>query len=67
MIERSGEAVQRPVGDDCVHLSISTYCYVEGPNRGEPAGLWACAECHRKFVPLDLAETQRSSLDEQTK
>jgi len=33
----------------CQHRSISTFC----TESGDPSGLWACAECNRKFVPID--------------
>ena len=36
--------------NDCEHTHLTTY-FLAG---GEPAGLWACAECRHKFVPIDL-------------
>lgn len=33
----------------CKHRRITTYVTIE---TREPAGLWACADCHVKFVPL---------------
>jgi hypothetical protein len=34
---------------DCQHPQITTWNH-----EGEPAGLWSCAQCGLKFVPLDL-------------
>jgi len=34
----------------CQHRKISTFYFTES---GEPSGLWACAECSHKFVPID--------------
>lgn len=40
----------------CRHPRIVTYCIAaEGPDYGQPAGLWACEVCRHKFVPLELA------------
>jgi len=36
---------------DCKHQNITTFVFIDS---GEPSGLWACADCGRKFVPLDL-------------
>jgi len=36
--------------DDCKHEAIFTYRTEDG----QSAGLWGCADCARKFVPLDL-------------
>ena len=35
----------------CKHGKITTYHLIDS---SEPAGLWGCATCGRKFVPLDL-------------
>ena len=35
---------------ECQHRSISTFYHTES---GDPSGLWACAECSRRFVPID--------------
>ena len=37
--------------EECRHLHIRTWV---GQGDGKPAGLWACAECGHKFVPLDI-------------
>ena len=37
--------------DECKHERIEPFA---SKARGEPAELWACASCLRKFVPLDL-------------
>jgi len=45
----------------CPHMDIITYTSIAG----EPAGLWACADCKTKFVPItDLmkVEAQRDEL-----
>jgi hypothetical protein len=36
---------------DCKHQKITTFVLTDS---GEPAGLWACADCGHKFVPIDL-------------
>ena len=34
----------------CLHPQIIAYAVAdEGPDHGKPSGLWACAECGRKF------------------
>ena len=38
--------------DNCKHQRITTFSFED---TGEPSGLWACAECRHKFVPIDLA------------
>lgn len=35
----------------CTHRKVTTYRFVDV---NQPAGLWACADCGHKFVPLDL-------------
>jgi hypothetical protein len=37
--------------DKCKHQKITTFVFSD---TGEPSGLWACAACGHKFVPLDL-------------
>jgi hypothetical protein len=39
--------------EECRHARIRTWV---GQDDGKPAGLWACAECGHKFVPLDIAQ-----------
>ena len=36
----------------CTHRKVATFVFMAG---NEPAGLWACADCGHKFVPLDIA------------
>ena len=36
----------------CTHRKVTTYSFVDG---NEPAGMWACADCGHKFVPLSIA------------
>ena len=36
----------------CTHRKVTTFVFVAG---NEPAGLWACADCGHKFVPLNIA------------
>lgn len=38
---------------DCNHLRIRTYRFADD---GTPADFWACAECKRRFKPIDLKE-----------
>ena len=35
----------------CTHRKVTAYSFVDG---NQSAGLWACADCGHKFVPLDL-------------
>ena len=38
----------------CLHPQIIAFAVAdEGPDHGKPSGLWACAECGRKFEPAD--------------
>jgi len=37
--------------DECKHERIESFV---SKASGEPASLWACASCLRKFVPLDI-------------
>jgi len=37
----------------CQHARIRTWA---GQYDGKPAGMWSCADCGHKFVPLDLAQ-----------
>jgi len=37
--------------DNCKHQRITTFSFED---TGEPSGLWACADCGHKFVPIDL-------------
>jgi hypothetical protein len=37
----------------CQHARIRTWVVQDD---GKPAGLWACADCGHKFVPLDIAQ-----------
>ena len=37
---------------ECTHRKVTTYVFVDG---NEPTGLWACADCGHKFVPLNIA------------
>jgi len=39
--------------EGCKHLRIQTWI---GHHTGKVAGLWSCAECGHKFVPLDIAQ-----------
>jgi hypothetical protein len=43
--------------ENCKHQKIATFSFED---TGEPAGLWACAYCGHKFVPIDL-EMERSA------
>lgn len=48
-----------PDAQPCKHPTIQTFRFAD---TGEPAGLWACADCRRKFAPLDVesaAEIER--------
>ena len=36
----------------CTHRKVTTYFFVDG---NQPAGLWACADCGRKFEPVNIA------------
>ena len=40
--------------DNCKHQKITTFVFSD---TGEPAGLWACAACGLKFVPIDSLMT----------
>lgn len=35
--------------DECKHEKIDTWHFPDGP-----AGMWSCAECRLRFVPMDL-------------
>jgi len=49
-------SVHEPRSAECLHPRIITYVIAdEGPDHGKPAGLWACAECGRKFEPVQVA------------
>lgn len=37
----------------CEHARIGAYRIA---NTGKSAGMWACKDCKRKFVPLDLEQ-----------
>lgn len=39
------------MSDNCTHQRITTFVLSD---TGEPSGLWACADCGHKFVPIDL-------------
>ena len=39
------------MSDNCTHQRITTFVLSD---TGEPSGLWACAACGHKFVPIDL-------------
>ena len=52
-----------PDAQPCKHPTIQTFRFAD---TGEPAGLWACADCRRKFAPLDVesaAEIERLRAD----
>ena len=52
-----------PDAQPCNHPTIQTFRFAD---TGEPAGLWACADCRRKFAPLDVesaAEIERLRAD----
>ncbi len=52
-----------PDAQPCKHPTIQTVRFAD---TGEPAGLWACADCRRKFAPLDVesaAEIERLRAD----
>lgn len=40
---------------DCKHRQISAWTFADD---GEAAGMWSCADCGRKFVPLDVAQEE---------
>ena len=41
----------------CTHRQVTTYVFVDS---NEPSGLWACADCGRKFAPVNVAAEQES-------
>lgn len=41
----------------CKHARIRSFVFED---TGEPAGLWACADCGHKFEPLNL-ETEKDA------
>ena len=52
-----------PDAPTCKHPKIQTFRFTD---TGEPAGLWGCVDCHRKFAPLDVeaaAEIERLRAD----
>jgi hypothetical protein len=38
---------------DCKHPAITAWRF---ESDGEPAGMWSCAACGHKFVPLDIRQ-----------
>ncbi len=38
---------------DCKHRQIRAWAFADD---GEAAGMWFCAECRHRFVPLDIAQ-----------
>jgi len=41
------------MNEECRHAHIRTWV---GQDDGKPAGLWSCADCGHKFVPLYIAQ-----------
>jgi hypothetical protein len=40
--------------EECRHARIRTWIWQD--DEGKIPGMWSCAECGHKFVPLDLAQ-----------
>lgn len=47
---------------DCTHEHIVTWRYADGDDAGQVAGMWSCADCSHKFVPIQQLLDAESKL-----